>query len=454
MSKLLLFLALVGVVMGLTATMNNALRNQVVIDFKNAIVPILSKQVEYMKLPDVHGGHGLTKYSVENIEIRVHPITPGQINIQFIQGSSIRVTGTSFGMRGTAKAKGKVGPVHKTVGVEINVDHVSFGITIVLQSVNAKPNIGISAFDFGLSSGHVHIKISGGFIGKLIQVVVNLLKGHLVKHLVSTIKSKVPQVATAKINSLLNGLPTDIRVTDKIFMKYEFSIPPAVKADYLLTGIVAYLHPVGDPTPPSFNPKPIPEIDGASQKGVQFFVSEFIVKTALDTAQRLNLMNLRVSKKIDIHQVDMTCATTSAPNFNFNKAVSATGAGSCEVILDGNPATKFKALAGINFSLSEHVKNAIIFFAATKLEFSSLSFEPVNADTEWFKKVLNEIIAAILEVVNSELGQKGIPLPTMKEVDYSDIIQYVGDGYMMVGTTPVFHFTMGEQENVDMSYDV
>jgi hypothetical protein len=66
-------------------------------------------------------------------------------------------------------------------------------------------------------------------------------------------------------------------------------------------------------------------------------------------------------------------------------------------------------------------------------------------DIEWFKKAINEAFAAILVAINGELGQKGIPLPTIKEIDYTDIVQYIRAGFTMVGTTPVFHMCSGRR---------
>jgi len=54
---------------------------------------------------------------------------------------------------------------------------------------------------------------------------------------------------------------------------------------------------------------------------------------------------------------------------------------------------------------------------------------------------MNEVLKVLLGVLNSELGRKGIPLAVIKQVDYSDIMQTVGDGYAMVATTPKFRFT-------------
>jgi hypothetical protein len=79
-------------------------------------------------------------------------------------------------MKGTARAKAKWSFIQKTVDVEIDVSNTGFAASIVLTSVNNKPNIRIS--EFSLSISNVHIKISDGLIGKIVDFLVNLLKGY------------------------------------------------------------------------------------------------------------------------------------------------------------------------------------------------------------------------------------------------------------------------------------
>eukprot|EP00831_Metopus_contortus_P067193 TRINITY_DN59943_c0_g1_i1.p2 TRINITY_DN59943_c0_g1~~TRINITY_DN59943_c0_g1_i1.p2 ORF type:complete len:131 (+),score=31.06 TRINITY_DN59943_c0_g1_i1:64-456(+) len=65
---------------------------------------------------------------------------------------------------------------------------------------------------------------------------------------------------------------------------------------------------------------------------------------------------------------------------------------------------------------------------------------------DWFKKKINEVFATIKELVNHEIGSKGIPLPSVKGVDYHDIVQYVKTGYIEIGVNPKFHLTAAEED--------
>jgi len=433
--------------------MGNALRNQVVIDFKNAIVPIISKQIEHIQIPDMHGKQHGIEYWVNNIHIYINAINPNQINIEFLAPSTLRFTGTSFSMRGGATAKAKWGIFQKTVSAEIGVSNAGFSTSIALVSVNNKPNVRITEFILGISSNNIHIKLSGGLIAKVIELLVNVLKPHVLKYLIPAIQNKVPPLVTRLVNDKLNTLPNDIKVSDKIFMRYSFPNSPAVKSGYLVTGIVAYLYPAGDPTPPPGPIAPMPEIDHQNSKGIQFFLSDFVVRSGLNTAFKLGLMIAQVNTKVDNRAISMKCSVKKLPDFKFANAIKASADGTCIVSLDNDPKPKFEMILSINLALSEKVKNAILFFNAEKLEVAKIEFKMLEQiDIEWFKKKINDVMAAVLAAINGELGQKGIPLPTIKEIDYSDIIQYVSNGYTMIGTTPIFRFKMeGEPVILDAS---
>jgi len=443
MNKFLILLTFLHLALAASITMRNALRNQVVIDFKNAIVPIISKKIEHIVVPDIYGKESWLEYWIDRIHVYITAIKPDQINIQFIAPSTLRFTGSTLSMQGTARAKAKWAFIQKTVDVSIKIYNAAISTSIVPISANGKPNIKITELKLGISSGNVHIKISGGLIAKVIDFIVGLLKGHIVKHVVSAVQSKVPSVVENEVNKLLNTLPSDIKISDKVYMKYSFPNAPVIKSGFLLTGVVAYLHPAGDPTPPPGPVAPMPETDPQNPKGVQFFLSDYIIRSALNTAFKLSLLSIQVNTNLDNRKVAMKCSVTKVPDFKFANAIKASADGTCTVSLDGDPKPKFQVILSINLDLNEKVKNAILFFSAEKLQIAKMDFnmlEPINI--EWFKKGINDVMAAVLLVINGELGQKGIPLPTIKEIDYSDIVQYVANGYTMIGTTPIFNLKM------------
>ncbi len=397
--RFIIFALLLTAVLAQKVSMRNALRNQVVTDFKNAIVPIISKQVANLALPDVHSSSHGFKISVSSIHIRIASFNGGQIGIQFLPGtSSIRFSGTNFNIAGSAHVSARWKFIKKSVNIDVHVSHLSFASQITMFSSNAKPNIRVDSVNIGLSSGNVSIKIHGGFIGKIIQFVVNLLKGHIVKHLVSSLQSKLPHMITEQVNKRLNTLPTTIDVGPNLSVRYSFPVSPIVRGDYLFTAIGAFIHPKNSPNQPGYEPKATPEFDGQNPKGIQFFMADYVIKSALDATFAIGMMTVNLEKNMLQHLIKMQCRATKSPEFNFINAVDVVVDASCDVSYDNVPTNKFGLVTQLHVNL------------------------------------------------NGQLGQRGITLPTIAGIDYTDIVQFIRGGYMEICVTPVFHITGLEDE--------
>jgi hypothetical protein len=267
------------------------------------------------------------------------------------------------------------------------------------------------------------------------------LKGHLVKEIVKNLESKVPGILTNEVNKKLNGLPTDIDIGPSLQIKYSFPYAPFVRGDYLFTGIYAFIHPKGNPTPPNYPVPDAPEFDGANPKGVQFFLTDYVVKSALDTAFKLGLLTAKFEKDMLGHHVRMECKAAAMPGFGFINAIDAVVPAECKVVFDRNENNRFTIIAELHVNLKEYAKAAVIFFQITEVKFNKLEYKTEKPiDIEWFKKGINEVLAVVIQIVNADLGQRGIPLPKIPGIDYTDMVQFIKNGFMEICATPVFHF--------------
>jgi hypothetical protein len=434
--RILVFLILLPIFFCQKPTIKNALRNQVIVDFKNAIVPIISKQVEHLKLPDVHSG----KVSITNINIHINPFHPNQIGIKFIPNTStIQFSAAGFGMQGSCHVCAKILFIKKCCDIRVSVGNAGFQCQISLLSVGGKPNI---------KADHLHVQVGGvgvhascGFLSPIINLVISILKGHLVKEIVKNLESKVPGILTNEVNKKLNGLPTDIDIGPSLQIKYSFPYAPFVRGDYLFTGIYAFIHPKGNPTPPNYPVPDAPEFDGANPKGVQFFLTDYVVKSALDTAFKLGLLTAKFEKDMLGHHVRMECKAAAMPGFGFINAIDAVVPAECKVVFDRNENNRFTIIAELHVNLKEYAKAAVIFFQITEVKFNKLEYKTEKPiDIEWFKKGINEVLAVVIQIVNADLGQRGIPLPKIPGIDYTDMVQFIKNGFMEICATPVFHF--------------
>jgi hypothetical protein len=85
--------------------MNSALRNQVIIDLKNAILPIIAKKFAHIHLNDLNADDRSMGARISDINTYINNLNPAQYNIEFVGGSTIRVTGRALSMRVLLKPK-------------------------------------------------------------------------------------------------------------------------------------------------------------------------------------------------------------------------------------------------------------------------------------------------------------------------------------------------------------
>ncbi len=448
MYKILVILAVIPCLLGARPSIKNALRHKVVIDFKDAIVPIISKHVEHLTLPDVHTHHSGFTIDVTQIHIDIKPFHPNQISIGFKTGTSALEFGaTNFAMKGAAHIHVKWMFISKSMGADVEVSNLGMQCQITMISHDGKPNIKVDHLHMSLHADHVHIHLHGDIIVKIIEFIANLLKGHFVGEIVKQLDSKLPPALTTEVNKRLNTLPSDIPIWGNYNMKYSFPYSPFVRQDYLFTGINAYIHPKGKPNPPPYEPPEMPEFDSSVQKGIQFFLSDYVVKSAIDASFSIGMFFIAFEKDMLGHHIKMTCKATKSPVFAFVNAIDVLLDAECTVDFDNDPKNRFIIEAQMHVNMKEYVKQAVIFFSVTEVKFTKIEYKQPNpVNIEWFKNGINTVLEVIKQIVNSDLGQRGIPLPAMHEVDYTDTGEVIKTGYMVIGTNPVFHFKLADPE--------
>eukprot|EP00826_Nyctotherus_ovalis_P025797 TRINITY_DN2000_c0_g2_i13.p1 TRINITY_DN2000_c0_g2~~TRINITY_DN2000_c0_g2_i13.p1 ORF type:complete len:326 (+),score=75.54 TRINITY_DN2000_c0_g2_i13:24-980(+) len=262
------------------------------------------------------------------------------------------------------------------------------------------------------------------------------------------VKSKVPNLVTARVNKMLNDLPESIPVAEGLYMKYQFPEAPVIEDDFLVTHIVAYLHSEYDVAPPSIPVTSVPEFDRENPKGVQFFVSDYVVKSALHALFRLKKL-IRIERMVRDHLIAMNCSLNELPDFRFHNAINASASVTCDIVIDNNTNSHLQVSADFEMALVASVRKAIVYFAIDKFSISKLNFKVLSfLNFDWFRRAVNEVVAGSIGVVNAQLGREGIPLPAIKGIDYNETSQYIGDGYTMISMNPVFNIKMDGAESL------
>ena len=442
MNQYWILLLALSVVSGLNPTLRAVLRHQALINFKNAIVPLVNRQIQHIALPDVHEKHSGFDIEVTNGHIDFAALDPNHVNIEYMSGTNFlryTTTGIIFAGRAHVHAKSRV----ISAKADITADARNFGVSVQVGIVSngARPNIYVANLQIGLAHSHITIHVHGGFIAHIIDFVVNLLKGHIIKEVVKGMQAMVPPAVTNSVNAYLNTMPVDIVIGPTISLKYLCPHTPQVRGDFLFASMVSYIHPSNNDSPPPYEPGDIPEIDGGVPQGVQILFSDVIVRSSIDSLYSTGRLTMNFERDLLGHHILIECSATQSPTFAFNNAVQGSLASNCRVIADGDAAHYFFVISELQVGFGVYTNVNGIFFNIQEVKFSKLEYKQENPnDIEWFKNGVNQVLQVAVEIANAELGQRGIPLPIIQGVTYSDIGQIVRGGYLAVGVNPSFHF--------------
>ena len=442
MNQYWILLLAIAVVSGLNPTLRAVLRHQALINFKNAVIPVISRQIQHITLPDVHEKHDGFDIEVTGGHIEVAGLDPNHVNIEYVSGTNfLRYTTVGIILAGRAHIHAKSRIISASVDVTIDIRGFGFAIKAGLVSNGARPNIYVASVEVGLNHSHITIHVHGGFIAHILDFVINLLKGHIIAEVVKSLQASVPHTVTNTVNAYLNTMPVDIAVGPTISIKYLCPHTPLVRGDFFFISVVSYIHPNGNDSPPPYEPADIPEIDGGVPQGVQLLFSDVIIRSSIDALYNTGRLFLIFDRDALGHHIRLECVATSSPRFAFTGAVQGHLASNCRVIFDYDAGKAFNVISELDIAFGVYTNANGIFFNLQGLGFTKLEYQQENpVDIEWFKNGINQVLQIAAEIINYELSQRGIPLPIIQGVDYSDIGQIVRGGYLAVGVNPNFHF--------------
>eukprot|EP01022_Parablepharisma_sp_SALTPOND_P029088 TRINITY_DN72512_c0_g1_i1.p1 TRINITY_DN72512_c0_g1~~TRINITY_DN72512_c0_g1_i1.p1 ORF type:complete len:451 (+),score=51.59 TRINITY_DN72512_c0_g1_i1:108-1460(+) len=449
MKKILALLAIVSIALCMKPSIKTAIRNQVIVDLKNAVVPLIIKEFALIIMPDMKFHHSGFEVHISRIVATLLPFNPNQIVLQFVPGTNtLLVGGIGLIMGGGAHVHVKFKFISKTANMQIVVKNLGFACVVSMVSVADKPFIVVSKTKIHLAKKDISVRVHDQFFAFLIEIFKDYFLGFLVRDL----ESMLPKSLTKHLLKIIASLPTDISISDTLAMKYGFPYAPFYKEDYLYTGISGYVHPKKSPGPPPYEPSNIPEFNPKNPKRMQFFISEYVVKTALDSEFKTGAMVVNFEKELVGHHLKIQCKATKVPEIHLVNAIIADLDSECDVYIDHKEDYSFGVVTQSNVNVSETVKNNKILFNINGMEVVKIEFKKLPPyNIEWFKKIINELLKVAVEVVNKEMGEKGIPLPSIHVVEFKNTMEEVKNGYIEIGADPVFHLTQKDLRIIPIS---
>ena len=417
------------------------LKNAKIQEFKTQLWPRVMEEIpEHISIPDLDEESGIFKVQVRNGQAHIFPISSSQVSLTFIPNShEVAVSIRGLKVEGSAHVKAKAGFISKSTNARVEADGIDFSARCTLGQNKGK--IAVNIHSVNAHIGDLDIHLDGGFIDDILEWVVNLLHGVFEDKIEDAIKDNVPSAVNDLLVDILNTIPYNIEIDGGLMMTYSFPEAPIIVGDEFRTTTLGYMYPTKNPHAPPYDPSDMP-FDSSCTKGIQILISDYLVRSGLDTLYEANYLNYTHSVSIMDRPMTLVCQASQEPSLLFaNPYIDVSIAAGCgvTVTLDGEiEPMEFSLTTEVIFKVQEHLERATIFFNIDIFEVLSLTFHGpyTEKELEWFRNMFNDILEGVIEGVNQLLGAKGVPLPSVDEVDYTDTVQTIKKGYIEICSNP------------------
>jgi hypothetical protein len=405
------------------------------------------KQIKDINAPDIEGDAGPIHYRVSRIHAGIRDLPAGNVVISLVPNSNqVRIQVNGISGSGSCRIDYKFLFISDGFDGDANIHSVGLSTTMAFGfDGEGRPTASIIQFDLGINNDNINLSFHGSIIGDLVNFLVNVLKPVFVGMVRNMINGAVPPAMNTIINNMIRSLPQSVDIGPNLAITFKIPQNPWVNADYFCVAIAGYVFYKPKPAPPPYDPKPSPDYDPASQKGIQFFLTDYVIKSAMDASFAAGLMNMLFVFPVDDYDLEMDCKANEAPAITFNNDVTVVAKAYCKITAKNKKSGEkmsFGISTDVLANLKERIKDQTLFFEIIKLVISNLKIDnPEKYDLKWFEDAINLVIAQAKDIINVLIGQRGIKLPSIEGVDYSDIEEYSKNGYIEVLVTPIIHIS-------------
>jgi len=418
---------------------------------KEVALKEFNKNSTNIRIEDFETDISVAKIIAKNITMSIEPIKKDDLGIHLIEGTNnFVISGRSLSMNGSLNLTIKVGFIKIDSYGVMSAKKLGFNSTIKLLKNGTRLAVNVTEVNIDLLQENISIKLSGNIISSILNAVVKFLKAFFFENIKGACQDFFPEVISGAANTILSSLPDEVPVTQGSSAKFMFVEPPKILKGYAIVPILAYVHKDGDKDLPPYNPPAIPDLDPDCHKGIQIFVSDYVIKTTVDTATKIGLLSYNKTINILGFKTDISCKANSPPIVKFDNYINFKGSVLCNstIHVSKNVDVKLDLLITLNATIGEVIRNSTLYLNVKTLVIEDLKI--IIGDIFDLKKLINELnkyLKDVIDYINIALENKGIPLPNIDYFDISDVNEGIkGPNIFICGnlkpknTTFKFHF--------------
>ena len=192
---------------------------------KNVATPIIFNYLKDIKIPEID----ITGGKFTNLDINIPQPDTKNVNLNLdsakngveLKATGITTTMTSdFTFKYIITVSGKANIVIKNMGVD-----VEFGVTTQpgTPASELAPLLSVAKSLITINPDDVDIKLSGGLVTKIANILIPLIKSSLIPQIVSTVESTVTDIVTKTIDPELKEYGNQILIPFLAGVTFDYS---------------------------------------------------------------------------------------------------------------------------------------------------------------------------------------------------------------------------------------
>eukprot|EP01022_Parablepharisma_sp_SALTPOND_P000946 TRINITY_DN105309_c0_g1_i1.p1 TRINITY_DN105309_c0_g1~~TRINITY_DN105309_c0_g1_i1.p1 ORF type:complete len:573 (-),score=15.29 TRINITY_DN105309_c0_g1_i1:3023-4711(-) len=424
-------------------TLRAALSNSQIDILKGHILRYIEKNFTDVTVPGFDEDLFFFRIRAVKNQIHVNQVQPNQLRFSLLNGTNdFLMYANGLSAQGRSNVTIRLLFITHKCELQIVCKNASFVARIGVRVNGTRLAVAIKSMVYELSPDNIEISLYGDTVDNLLSALVRMRKRFFISEMKRCMLRILPEVITEIFNEILQEIPDDMTDGSGAFAKLAITESPFILENYMVGSVFAFVHQEGERNPPEYSIKELPRFNRECKKGAQIFVSDYLVRTALETAQKVGLLKIDLTLNVLGSTIDLSCYTPNTPVAIFNTTVKTDATAKCRVKVRNNLAEiEFGITAGGKAELKEWVKDSMIYFRLSKAHLNTLVVDiGINISLKILLPVVNVLAKMLLPTVNEVIGAKGIPMPEIPYFELVDVDQDIIGEYISVCTTLVPKF--------------
>eukprot|EP01130_Rhizamoeba_saxonica_P014042 TRINITY_DN6077_c0_g1_i1.p1 TRINITY_DN6077_c0_g1~~TRINITY_DN6077_c0_g1_i1.p1 ORF type:complete len:476 (-),score=90.37 TRINITY_DN6077_c0_g1_i1:754-2181(-) len=434
---------------------------------KQVGIQSLIQLISQMKIPDQSGSvntHviGHINWEIQDITVKKISTPSNELTIVPNQGLQLKMSNVALSLHANWKYREHSFPHIKSHGtVDISISSSTLGSLVKFSESGGQISCNSANVDVALN--HLDIHVHGG-ASWLYNIFIKIFRSKIHDAVDKVIKAAIENGIDKNLDQLLKTIPMKQEIGPLVDADYSLVDNPRFLPTYFTLDAKGLFTPKKDPSPPSFAPEKIPDEENSSSM-LQVTFSEYVANTASLAFFKAGEMEILITPedvpasspvKLDTNSFEFIVPALykKYPNKTLNIYLYASDYP--RVSMDATNGLTGSAVALMEFIVMEEPKVSVFTLGITasmtakayltgnnlagnitdvKEAVSLVKSQIGNFDLTQVDSIIELLVeVGLVPLVNTVIN-KGVPIPTIQNVEFVKPEVGIGNGYLYVDTS-------------------